>query len=377
MKAILAAATFFVALATSLPASAQDTEISSEPPIASGLQTRLQNLQSERPDVPGFVIAILIDGQLSSAATGIASPDGQVMMATTPLRIASITKTFVAAAILRLHEQGSLNINQPISTLIAEDHNELLRADGYDTDAITVRHLLMHASGLNDHFGSEEFRQMVLEQPQKIWTRTEQLSVMAAATEPIGQPGEQFHYSDTGYLLLGEIVERTTRQSLADSVRQLNRFEDLQFNSLRWEGERPLHPVPARAHQWLSGIDTYEIDGSVDAFGGGGLIGNIIDVARYYDALMNGHIFAEPETLQMMWEAPMHPENSPYRMGVFTREIDGFVAYSHGGFWGLQAVSVPDLDLSIVGATLDQSGSAALRDLMRSILSEEIADTGM
>lgn len=375
MKPVLAAVSFFVAFATMSPASAQDTQSASAPSVESALQTRLQQLQSEQPDVPGFAVALLLDGQMFTAATGTASPDGQDMLATTPVRIASITKTFVAAAILRLHEQGSLDIDRPISGLIAQDHNELLRADGYDTDAITVRHLLMHASGINDHFGTDDFRQMVLAQPQKVWTRTEQLEVMTTITEPVGPPGEQFHYSDTGYLLLGEIIERTTGQSLADAVHELNRFEELQLNSMRWEGEPTLHPAPARAHQWLSGIDTYAIDGSVDAFGGGGLIGSVIDISRYFDALARGVIFTEPDTLTLMLEAPMHPAGSPYRMGVFTREIGGAIAYSHGGFWGLDAVNIPERNLSIAGVALDQSGTAALREVMHEIMSTELADT--
>ena len=83
------------------------------------------------------------------AATGAADLDAQrPLTVDTPLRIASNTKTFVAATVLRLWEQGRIDLDAPIAPLLTTALDRLLRDDGYRTDRITVRHLLSHSAGL-------------------------------------------------------------------------------------------------------------------------------------------------------------------------------------------------------------------------------------
>lgn len=335
------------------------------------LQPQLTELQTQNPRVPGFAMAAIHQGALNSAASGTANADGRAMTADTPIRIASITKTFVAAAVLRLWEQGEIDIDASIDELIAPVHNSLLTAEGYDTNAIKVRHLLMHASGLDDHFVTDGFKQTVLANPHKVWTRTEQLHMLVALTEPRTAPGETFFYSDSGYLLLGEIIERITGRSLADSVFALNNFEEIGLTATWWEGQQGQSSEP-RGHQYLDGLDTYDIHGSVDTFGGGGLIMSVNDIARYFRALFKGDIFESKNTLQLMTRAPGHPEGSPYRFGLFTQTINGHTAYSHGGFWGTDAVAVPSLDLVIAGVSLEQDGTKAYRSLARDVVRQVI-----
>ncbi|MDJ0879086.1 MAG: serine hydrolase domain-containing protein, partial [Halieaceae bacterium] len=302
-RAVLVATLAAALIACSEPIATTDVS----PPVSQAqLGERLAALQAERPEIPGFAAAILtFDGEMVSAATGVADPSGRDMTANTPVRIASITKTFVAATVLRLWEQDRIDLDAPIGELIAEAHVELLSSDGYDTQAITVRHLLMHAGGLNDHFASDAYKEKVLGDPQRIWTRTDQLQLLVATTDPVAPPGERFAYSDSGYLLLGEVIERTTGQPLSLAVRELTRLDAIGLNKSWWDevDQRPAD-VPDRAHQWLDGIDSYPIHGSVDAFGGGGLVASVEDVARFFTALFNNEVFDDPATLALMIEAP-------------------------------------------------------------------------
>jgi len=349
------------AVALVMPANAENAPTRAMSEVQ--LQERLDQLQKERPDVPGFAIAVIKDGERFTAATGIASPDKTPMTARTPFRLASVTKTFVAASRLRLHEQAMLDIDAPIAELVSAEHLRLLVADDYDIQAITVRHLLMHTSGLNDHFGTQAMREQAFADSQRVWTRTQQLRLMVEETDPVGNPDERFAYSDTGYLLLGEVIEKVTGKPLALAVSELNRFSALGTDGLRWEGETPIPHQPARAHQWLDGIDTFAIDGSIDAFGGGGIIGDVVDTAKYFDALFNSEIFGEAATLNLMMDAPFHPLESPYRLGLFEHKIGGQTVYMHGGFWGIVALHVPELDLTVVGVALDQSGEHEIMNL--------------
>ncbi len=306
------------------------------------------------PGAPGAAIAIAAGDRTVVAAIGSAAPDGRKMTARTPVRLASLTKTFTAASVLRLWETGRLDLDTPIAGLISPKHDRMLRGGGYETEAITLRHLLMHAGGLADHAESPAYLGAILADPNHVWTRTEQVAVLLELGPPLSEPGTGFAYSDTGYVLLGEIIERTTAQPLGQAVRDLLRWDDLGLRQVRWEGEPPAQG-PAQAHQWMDGFDTTCFHGSIDAFGGGGIVASIEDAARLYSALVSGATFDRPETLNVMLTAPGHPTGSPYRMGLFAGGGDGHRIYRHGGFWGLDAAVIPDSRLAVAAVGLDQA----------------------
>ena len=327
------------------------------------LQTRLDALQADKADIAGFAVALIHpDGTLISAATGSADPDGRAMTADTPVRLASITKTFVAASVLRLWEDDLIDLDTPINGLISDAHNSMLIDDGYDTGGITVRHLLMHAGGLDDHFTGDAFRSIVMSDPSREWTRTDQLQLLVDNTDPLSAPGEKFTYSDTGYILLGEIIERVTGEPLSQAVWRLAKLDEVGLENAWWDAvETPATGAPTRAHQWVGDIDTFVIHGSVDAYGGGGIVASVEETALFFSALFGGEIFDNPETLNLMMEAPGHPKGSPYRIGLFANDHNGARTFGHGGFWGTDVAHLPDHGVTIAGASLNASGIGDLR----------------
>ena len=124
--------------------------------------------------VVGKPAAIFVTGggAEQAYADGLADPaTGRALTVDTPVRIASNTKTFTAAAVLRLWEQGRVDLDAAIGGLINPRLDRILRADGYDTTAITVRHLLSHSGGLYDHGGDKRFVESLMTNPGKVWTR--------------------------------------------------------------------------------------------------------------------------------------------------------------------------------------------------------------
>lgn len=325
----------------------------------------LDALQDQRSDVPGFAIALIRNGEIELAATGVADPDGAPMSSSTPVRIASITKTFVAASVLRLWEDGRLDLDASIDGFLDPEIDSLLRSDGYETEDITVRHLLMHASGMADHTGGGYVEQ-VFSDPTRVWTPFDQVETLFEDTDPLSEPGDQYTYSDTGYVLLGEILKAVTALSLHQAVRELLDLDQLDLPTLYWdEIEQPREGIGARAHQWIDEFDIFAIHGSMDGHGGGGLVASVEDVSKFYHALFNDQVFVDSATLGLMMAAPGHPSDSPYRLGVFTYEVAGYDAFHHGGFWGVYVTHVPSMDLTIEGVALDQGGYQDLRALMR------------
>ncbi|MEL6371528.1 MAG: serine hydrolase domain-containing protein [Pseudomonadota bacterium] len=334
------------------------------------LQSKLDAFQAEHPIAPGLAASVIVSNQKAvSTATGVADPTGRPMTVNTPVRIASNTKSFIAAAALRLWEDDRLDLDTPISQLISTTHNDLLVSDGYDTKTITVRHLLMHAGGLDDHFSGDAFKTRILSNPGYNWTRTDQLALLVEATDPIAAPGETFHYSDTGYILLGEIIERITDQPLHEAIRELTKLDKIGLENTWWDEAEPAPVgIPDRAHQWLGGeVNSYPIHGSVDAYGGGGLIANMEELALFYHALFDRAVFVDPATLDLMTTAPGHPEGSPYRIGLFAGEVDGFATYGHGGFWGTDAFIIPEQNITVALVALDQSAIRDLRGMGREL----------
>lgn len=323
------------------------------------LDLALSKLYPSEANDYGVAIAMMTENKkLMTVATGVADPANTAMSSKTPVRIASITKTFVAVAILRLYEQGKLDLDAPIQGLISSTLNQKLISGGYDTSTITTRHLLSHTAGLNDHTKSERFFDIVFKQKDFVWTREKQIEVLVEDLKPVAKVGEKFSYSDSGYILLGDIIERLTEQPLSKAIYELNSFNQLGIKEMYWDGQQDKDHH--RAHQWIGTMDAYDISPTVDAFGGGGLVSSMEELAVYFDALFSGRIFNNKDTLTLMTSPPNMPADSPYRYGLFEREVHGCQIYSHSGYWGTLTAAVPKLNVVISGVVLNQSGYKTL-----------------
>src|SRR5262249_12470151 len=135
------------------------------------------------------------------------------------------------------------------------------------------------------------------------WTRAEQLRFAMTHGHPLAAPGREFHYADTGYILLGEILERTTGRPLGSALASLLDYRKLGLNDtlLETPGGRE---AGQRAHQYLGTLDTTAFDPSFDLYGGGGLVSTVDDLARFYAALLGGKVFHRPGTLRTMLGKP-------------------------------------------------------------------------
>lgn len=260
-------------------------------------------------------------------------------------RIASVTKTFLSATILRLWEENKINLDDSISKYISKEHYNILINGDYNPEKITVRHLLNHSSGMYDHTTHPNFFKKISDNPSYKWTRTEQINSCIDWGNPIGSPGNQFKYSDTGYVILGGIIENITGLSLDDAMKNLLRFEKLHINDTWFEDER----IDRRIHQYFrDGNDAYNLDPSLDYFGGGGLISTAKDLSKFFYLLFNNKVFNEESTLQEMLKKYKYetPALMDYSLGIWEIELEGLKLYTHSGFWGTQVVYSPKHDIS-------------------------------
>ena len=351
--------------------------------IESKLQNVLDEFIAENPSIPGVMVTLESD-QLSlgwSGSAGISNFESkQAILPNPPLSLASTSKTYIAAAILRLMEQGKLDLDDSINQHLPKHLLASLKNGDYSPGIITIRHMLTHTSGLLDFGKLNAYAEAVISNPSHRWSREEQLKFAMGHGAPVGSPGERFHYSDTGYILLGEIIEQRSGMALAPALRKLLKFNELGLRSTWLETLEPVpETAPPRAHQYFGSTDVIDFDASMDLYGGGGLVANMPDLARFFEALFEGGVFEKPQSLATMlsssipdYGGPMSFETShgfyQYCHGVYSSEYRNYTIFQHGGFWGTLGAYLPALDLSLGMAVTQQKTVEQRQKLLEALL---------
>ncbi|MFI6321978.1 serine hydrolase domain-containing protein [Nonomuraea sp. NPDC050556] len=307
-----------------------------------------------KPPVPGALMEVRGPGVRFAGASGVFRVGGRKLKVADPFRTASVTKTMTAATALRLVEQGSLDVDAPVSRYLPAK----LVARLPHGAQITVKQLITHTSGLVDYVG-DDWIAYVVKHPHKTWKPVELVEWAIAHGKPYGRPGAVYHYSDTGYTLLGMVME-------AASGKPLHRlYRTLLLNPLGmrdtylewWERSRG-----AVAHSYLGDVDLHGFNPTFDTFGGGGLVSTAADLTRFVRALFEGKVFDRPETLEaMMTVTPQSRKaGEPYGMGVEALSIGKETVWGHGGHLGAFQYYSVQKKVSVTG-TLTQDLTVSMK----------------
>ncbi len=233
-----------------------------------------------------------------SGASGVGSiATGEALTPAKRFRAGSMMKTPVATAVLQLVEQGELALEENLTNLLPS----AITARIPEAAEITLRMLLNHTSGIPE-FSTPEFDAQVAGDPTRVWTFDELLDE-ALTHPPTFAPGAGWSYSNTDYILLGEILEETTGEPWRTTVReQVFDRAGLERSELPDEGNA-LCTECARGYQPIEDqlVDLTEVDPSMaGAAGGGALITTPEDLSVFLGALAAGRLFDDPATLELM-----------------------------------------------------------------------------
>ncbi|MDJ0753612.1 MAG: serine hydrolase domain-containing protein [Ardenticatenaceae bacterium] len=348
---------------------------------------RIENRLENAPSLDEQIQILVDEGDLDSAAAGIVVNNELVWAKAyggadldTVYDIASITKPFVATAVLQLYERGEIDLDDDVNTYLPFK----LRHPDYPEIPITIRMLLTHQAGLS-HF-TTQFRTYHMGPETVAWmaentnialqdfeSLPSQQEFLAGYVTPTGefytpdvwlevQPGADYSYSTPGYDLLAQIVESVTGQPFPAYARE-NIFTPLGMNSSGFS----VTEFPERVaipHERLYGVlskSNVELPLSDQrTIGGGGMISTVPDMAQFVVAHLNqgevdGFQLLEPPSIALMQEKVVtfplgqgdlnqdaagiglgHVRNQPWNAWGHLYDMHG--ATGHGGsWWGYQS----------------------------------------
>ncbi len=325
----------------------------SERGVVGRLQTTLDGAVAAEPHITGAMARVESPRhELSwNGASGFDDREALTpQSADRQLRIASVTKLFVSAVVFRLQEEGDVSLQQTIDTLLSNDTLRTLKEGGYDSAQITVAQLLSHTSGMQDHASSDEYLTAILADPQRRWSRSDQIELAMSLGPPLFDPGLEFQYSDTGYVVLGEVIERLKEDRLSAIVRGLLGFADLGLTDTYWELEDELSETPDRVRQYIGEIDARDFHASLDLYGGGGLVSTLSDLTTFDRALFSGRLFRSANTLAGALIVPRADRQLDSHIHSYlgmVMPMGRTMGWGHLGFWGCGIAWCPATDLSI------------------------------
>jgi len=297
----------------------------SEPPTDAAITAAADKLAAEtlsQTGAAGFSVAVARDGKvILSKGYGLAEAEHDVEAnGDTMFRVGSITKQFTAAAIMRLVEQGRLGLDDSITTHLP----------GYNTQGrvITIRHLLTHTSGIKCY---TDLKQIMVDAPEREFGRQELLDMVQ--NEPLAfEPGAESEYCNTGYYLLGMIVEKVSGKDYCEYL-QDEFFGPLGLTRTRCDSNTEVIKGRAQGYTVENGKlvnDRGLATGTT--FAAGGLLASAHDLVVWADALAAGKVVS-PASYKLM--------STPYVLagggvtdhgfGLFIDSLDGHARVQHGG----------------------------------------------
>lgn len=249
-------------------------------------------------------------------------------------RFGSTVKMFTATTVLKLMEEGKLNLDEKISSYLQGDVITKIE----NGDRATIRQLLQHSSGIYNYIQNLKFQTASLNDFIREWKPNDLLNY-AYNQKAYFQPNEDVRYSNTAYIMLGMLIEKIEGKPFYKV------FEDklfiplgLTMTTFATKDHIPYGTVRGYIDMYsnlqvvestyFSGWDYYTADG--------GLISNPYDINVFFRALMNGQIINSTTLNEMLtWKTPNEPDPDffpiSYGLGIFKIETDKGIAYMHSG----------------------------------------------
>lgn len=269
-------------------------------------------------------------------------------------QIGSLTKAFTAAAILQLKDSGKLNIDDPVQTYKKD----------YPNDKVTLYQLLTHTSGIPDYTGFTDF----------ITTMDIPVSVDGLVAEfmdkPLEfEPGSQFAYSNSGYVLLGAIIEKVSGESYGDYLKE-HIFKPLGMERTGYLDKSNFSSDVAVGYRNIDDelVQADPIDVTV-AYAAGGVYSTVEDLYKWIQGLETGKIISDAS-----WEAMRTPILAKYAMGWGILDQKRTIYTHNGAINGFSSMIWRDMSQGtavIILGNLEGASFESMIEVLQDLLSSE------
>lgn len=313
---------------------------------AQELETKIDALITKEfkdKDGPGGAFLVAKNGKpIYQKAFGKANLELDILL--TPeyvFQLGSITKQFTAIAILMLEEQGKLKTSDPISKYIP---------DYPSGEKITIHHLLTHTSGIKDFTKMKTLQEIAQKE------MTPKMMVDFFKNEPaVSAPGEKFEYNNSGYVLLGYIIELTSGETYENFIEK-RIFEKAGMNRSFYASDRQVIQKRAYGYQKKeSGYVNKTVISFSVPFASGSLMSNVSDMLKWQNALNQNLLLSAASAKKVFSKYKLNNgEEFTYGYGWHIREMDGISTREHGGsIFGFKTMGVyiPSEDIYVIGLT--------------------------
>lgn len=232
---------------------------------------------------------------------------GQPLEPDQPFHVASVGKSFTAALVGILADEGLLSLEDPVNSFLPSVMLEgLFTVDGVDySNDVTITQLLNHTSGVADYFYGPVFQgtlliKQMLAAPDRFWTPADLVEYTRVQQKPAGKPGAKYSYSDTGYILLGLLLEKVSGKTFHELLHE-RIFTPLGMDdSYLLFYSKPAKEIRPLAEVWLNKEDlSRRASLSID-WAGGGIVSTLFDLEKFIKAFARGEV-VKPETRRRLW----------------------------------------------------------------------------
>ncbi|OWY62817.1 hypothetical protein B7486_56405 [cyanobacterium TDX16] len=284
-------------------------------------------------DDPGCAAAVSVEGEVVwTGAGGLADVDAEVAIdETTVFDVGSTSKPLTATLVLLLDEQGVLDLDAPIGTLV-----DGLPAWG---EEVTLAQLLLHTGGVPDYV---ELLYDAGYEDADTTTTAAALELLAEEEQLDGEPGERFEYSNSGYLLAAVAVEEATGEDFAD-VMAAEVFEPLELDA----EVDPITSDPAKATSYVGDGDEWEVaDSAWEQVGDGAVQTTATELVTWAPELWDPELGEDVAITRLADAVPDDEAGDDYGYGIEIADDDELGAVlSHSGAWAgfvADLVALPD-----------------------------------
>ncbi|MFI5559109.1 serine hydrolase domain-containing protein [Amycolatopsis japonica] len=229
-------------------------------------------------------------------------------------RIASNTKAFVATVVLQLAGERKLSLDDPIERRLPE----VVRGPGYEPEKITLRMLLNHTSGVHDPRDPHFFDPYLVQGNRAHIITPSEVIRRSLVDRPSFPPGSDVEYSNTGYLLLGKVIEKITRNDVREEI-QRRILDPLDLGRTYFPLWSPFLRGPHLHGYDMKGQDMTVFSPSYD-WTAGAMVSTVDDLARFHRVLLAGRLLEPAQQAELKRLVP-HNEFGAYGGGIETLNL--------------------------------------------------------